>query len=92
MISKSMATRPVTGVSDDTTDFQMHKTLHPMFDQLKKKLVDFTEYRLIRYVSNIDDMQQKTVLVEMIDRYRKGLIAIAWKRGRPIYLDLTKEK
>jgi hypothetical protein len=88
-----MSTRNPSNIDvQDCTEFQMHKTMHPMYDQLKKKLVDFTEYRLLRYFSMIDDAQQKTMLIEIIEKYRKGLIAIAWKQGRPIYLDLTREK
>ncbi len=76
----------------DCTEFQMHKTMHPMFDQLKKKLIDFTEHKLTRYLLTIEDPQQREMLMNVIDRYRRGLVAVAWKKGRPVHVDLTKEK
>lgn len=93
-MSYAMTTRNPSKVdfNKDCTEFQMHKTLHPQFDSLKKKLIDFTEHKLVRYLDSIVDAQQREVMMDIIDRYRRGLIAVAWKKGRPVHLDLTKEK
>lgn len=90
-----MATRDPSRVGVDKTErteFQMHKSQHPQFDNAKKKLVDFTEHKLVRLIATIDDAQQKQVLSELVEQYRHGRVAIAWKRGRPVYVDLVKEK
>lgn len=90
---KGMATRNPTNVGvsrDDCTEFQMHKTQHPQFDEARKKLIDFTEHKLIRFLDKTKDAQQRAVLVGVIDRYRKGDVAVAWKKGHPIYVETTK--
>lgn len=93
-MSYAMSTRNPSKVDvrQDCTEFQMHKTMHPLFDQVKKKLIDFTEHRLLKYHASIVDSQQKAVLIDVIDKYRKGMIAVAWKKGRAIWIDLTKER
>lgn len=93
MLPNSMATRfPTQGTSDAVTAYQLHKSMHPQFAEAKKKLVDFTEHKLMRHLSTIEDEQQRSIVIELINRYRKGTIAVAWKKGRPLYVDLTKEK
>lgn len=53
-------------------------------------VVDFTECKLRRYAAAAIDPQQKLTLCAMIDDYLAGHIAIAWKRGVPIWLKVTK--
>lgn len=72
------------------TDFVLHKSQQTIFTGILKKIVDYTEHRLLRYAAIVRDPQQKLVLMTMINNYRKGLIAIAWKRGQPIYIRVTK--
>jgi hypothetical protein len=33
----------------------------------------------------------KLTLAAMVDDYRKGHIAVAWRRGQPVYIKVTKE-
>ncbi len=90
-----MATRNPADVrdgKDGCTDFVLHKSQQNIFHGIQKKIVDYTEHRLLRYASNVSDQQQKFVLMALINDYRMGLIAIAWKRGYPIYLRVQKER
>ena len=96
MTIAKMATRIPSNVGvgsqEDCTEFQLHKSQMPEFDSLRGKIADFTEHRLTRYVKGIEDLQQRVVLLDLLSRYRKGFVAVAWKRGRPVYVIITKEK
>lgn len=89
----SMATRspqgPAKKPGEFCTDFQLHKSQILTVD--RHNLFDYTEYRLSRYISQLTDDQQKTTLSDILLKYRKGLVAIAWKGGKPIWISVTKE-
>lgn len=53
-------------------------------------VIDFSERRLMRLALSINDAQQKLVLMAMLSDYIHGLLAIAWKRGLPTYVKVTK--
>lgn len=74
------------------TEFQMHKTQHPLFDSAKNKLIDFTEHKLLRCMKNAGDMQQQAELQNLIASYKLGNVAIAWRQGQPTWFKVTKEK
>jgi len=81
----SMATRN-PGFPDRTenyTEFQLY-VVHG------KNVVDFTAVKLRLYAAAVTDPQQKLTLAVMVDVYIAGHIAIAWKRGNPIWLRVTK--
>lgn len=88
-----MATRspqgPAKKPGEACTDFQMHKSQILAAD--KRNLFDYSEFRLRRYISQLTDDQQKTTLSDILVKYRKGLVAIAWKGGKPIWISVTKE-
>ena len=88
-----MATRNPADVEvskDGQTDFVLHKSQQTIFTGIQKKIVDYTEHRLLRYAARVQDAQQKLVLMAMINDYRNGHIAVAWRRGQPIYIRVTK--
>jgi hypothetical protein len=83
-----MATRNAASLPERRercTEFQMHG------GDAGRNVVDFTEHKLIRYASKTHDSQQKLVLMAMIDDYRNGNIAVAWRRGQPVWVKVTKE-
>lgn len=83
-----MATRNVAGVPsrpETSTEFQLYGV------NGGKNLVDFTEQKLMRYASKTKDPQQKLVLMSMLEDYRGGLIAVAWRRGAAVYYRMTKD-
>ena len=90
-----MATRNplnVNFLSGDCTDFVLHSSQRSSIDKSSGcRIYDYTEYRLIRYAQNTEDAQQKLVLMALITDYRVGLVAVAWKRGQPVPLRVTKE-
>ena len=85
----TMATRNATNVPgrpEKCTDFQLH-----VGKENGKNVIDFTERKLIQYALKCHDPQQKLVLMALIEDYRNGLVAVAWRRGAPVPLRVTRE-
>lgn len=74
---------------DVCTEYQLHKSQIASIN--KRNLFDFTDFRLRKYIEKIKDDNKKIILNKILLDYRKGLIAIAWKSGEPIWLGITKE-
>lgn len=73
------------------TEYQMHKSQRACFTGVMYKIVDYTEHRLKRYAESVHDPQQRATLFGLLDRYRKGMVAIAWRGGLPVWLNVTKD-
>ena len=83
-----MATRRIEDAPeriDRCTEFQVHVGK-------AGNVVDFTEFKLLRYSASVSDPQQKLIIAALIIDYRMGTIAVAWRRGKPVPLRMTKEK
>lgn len=74
---------------DACTEFHLHKSQIGRSD--KKNLFDYTEHRLTVYISYIEDPQQKEEMQKILESYRKGLLAVAWSDGKPVWIKVTKE-
>lgn len=74
----------------ECTEFQLHKSQQTIFNNILKNICDYSEHRLIRYIDKVTDQQQKLVLVALLHDYRTGHVAIAWKRGQPVWIKVTK--
>ncbi len=92
-MKQKMATRSPKGKSavlECITDFVLHKTQRcPTWADIRS-IIDFTEQKLLRLMDSMDDAQQKLVLAAMLDDYISGEIAVAWQRGSPCYIRVTK--
>ncbi len=89
MIS-NMTTRDPQGALDKQgTDYVLHKSQQERFSGIMDKIIDFTEHKLIRYAMSTKDPQQKLVLMGLVEDYRKGLVAVSWRRGKPAILRTT---
>jgi hypothetical protein len=55
-------------------------------------VLDYSEFRLKKYIEQVTDEQQKFTLISVLKEYKAGLVAIAWKAGKPVWLKVTKEK
>jgi len=74
----------------ECTEFQLHKSQQTIFNNILKNICDYSEHRLIRYINQVTDQQQKMVLVALLHDYRTGHVAIAWNRGQPVWIKVTK--
>lgn len=71
------------------TEFQLHKS--QLNTNVKRNLFDYTEFRLKLYIAQIKDEQQKITLENVLLSYKKGLVAVAWRSGKPVWITVTKE-
>lgn len=86
----SMKTRGSSNIPiSECTEFTMHVSQKTEFANSKKKLIDYTEYKLIRYIEKVRDKQQELILNVMLVDYVKGNIAVAWRKGQPVYVSVT---
>ncbi len=87
-----MATRSSSAgwkIGERSTEFQLHKSQLPASNV--KKVLDYTEHRLRIFLQRILDPQQKQTLNEVIKKYCKGEVAVAWKAGKPVWINVTKD-
>lgn len=57
----------------------------------KRRLLDYTEHRLTRYISQITDEAQKATLKRVLAEYRAGKVVVAWQQGKPVWFAVTRE-
>jgi hypothetical protein len=74
----------------ECTEFQMHKSQQMAFAGLMHLVIDFTEHKLRRHIEKVKDAQQKLTLVALLNDYIIGSVAVAWKRGQPIWIRVSK--
>lgn len=74
----------------ECTEFQLHKSQQTIFHGILKKVHDYSECKLTRYIDRVKDGQQKLVLIALLHDYIAGHVAIAWKKGQPIWIKVTK--
>jgi len=87
-----MATRNTTTgwkMGEKSTEFQLHKSQLPISST--KRIIDYTERRLFLFVKRIADPQQRETLITLLDKYCKGEVAVAWKAGKPVWINVTKD-
>jgi hypothetical protein len=88
-----MRTRSTKGPKvalDFCTEFTLHISQQGRLSEKRKSLIDYSEKRLINYINKTEDAQQKMMLVALLHDYCKGQVALAWKRGQPVYIQVTK--
>lgn len=86
----SMATRKAVDIQvplHECTEFVLHTSQR---DGSQTNIIDFGERRLIQIISRATDAQQKLALIAMLNDYMKGFVAVAWVRGRPVHMKVTK--
>lgn len=73
-----------------STEYQLHKSQRSAFKTLSN-VIDYSEHKLLNYIKMVTDVQQKQILTELVSKYKKGNVAIAWQQGRPIWIPITKD-
>lgn len=89
----AMATRKPSGSEislKDCTEFCLHKSQQTIMSGAGSNVVDYTEHRLRRYAAAVVDEQQKSVLKTLLKEYVSGLVAVAWSKGKPTYIRVTR--
>lgn len=75
--------------NDACTEYQLHKS--QVASTYKRNLFDFTDFRLRKHIERTKDENKKAVLTKVLSDYRRGLVAVAWKAGEPVWFTVTKE-
>lgn len=74
----------------ECTEFQLHKSQRNVFDGIMNVVIDYTEHRLRKHIEKIKDAQQKLILSALLIDYISGNVAVAWKRGLPVWVKVSK--
>lgn len=80
----------VTAKLGEITDFQLHKSQLNFPKALRDLLIDFTEKKLRAKLKECEDPQQKKSIENLLKSYLVGDVAVAWKRGQPVWINVTK--
>lgn len=75
---------------NECTEFTMHVSQRTEYAGSRSKFIDYTEFRLRKYIKSVDDKQQVMILNAMLVDYLTGNIAVAWRKGQPVYIKVTK--
>lgn len=76
---------------DLCTEFQLHKSQLNTGGLSKRNIFDYSEYRLKLYIAQLRDESQRNTLSKVLKDYKSGLMAVAWKGGKPLWIEVTKE-
>lgn len=86
-----MATRnpqkAVRSLGTTSTEFQLYKLQVVGSCQL----IDYTEQRLKKFIETVNDPQQNMTLCAILDGYRACKVAISWRSGKPVWINVTRE-
>jgi hypothetical protein len=75
----------------ESTDFQLHKSQLTIFSGILHMVFDYTEHKLRKHINIVKDEQQKLTLRELLKDYITGNVAVAWKKGQPIWIKVSKD-
>lgn len=73
------------------TEFQLHKTQLSIFSGMQSKIIDYSEHKLRRCILLSNNSDEKNQLSNLLEKYKKGWVAISWKSGVPHWLNVTKD-
>ena len=68
------------------TEFQIHTKY---VKRLGPNAVDFTERKLIQLIRLTVNSNMSIKLSALLDGYRDGEVAIAWREGAPVYVTIN---
>lgn len=80
---------PNTGLENSGTEFQLHKS-QLFAHSISKELIDFTTFRLLFCIHNASP-EEKDILTKLLLDYKGGKVAISWKSGRPVWLNVVSD-
>lgn len=72
----------------ECTEFQVHVSQRTT----TAGIIDYSERKLVRLHKVTHDSVKQLSLAALIEDYRAGLVALAWWRGEPVSIKVTKEK
>jgi len=87
-----MATKNTSNLKlHECTAFVLHKSQQTNMSNVPSNIIDYTEHKLVHYADSIIDVQQKQVILALLVDYKCGRVAIAFRKGLPVYIKVVKE-
>lgn len=83
---KTATQNPVKGA----TDLRLHVSQSSISE--KSKVIDFTEKKLQRILGDLYSPEKRAQVLELIEKYLSGKVAVGWNSGRPIYVDIIRDR
>lgn len=74
------------------TEFHVHVNQQSMFDGQRHKVFDYSEYRLLVLIDKAMLPIRRDELVEILNEYKNGRVAISWCEGEPLYVRVKSER
>jgi hypothetical protein len=72
----------------ECTEFQVHVSQRT----ITLEVIDYSEKKLIKLYEVTYDPVKKLSLSALIDDYRAGHVALAWWKGEPVSIKVTKDR
>lgn len=69
------------------TEFQLYKNA----GELQAKIFDFTEFKLMNLVKITTDNKKRLITMDVLNDYRNGKIAVAWRSGQPVWVVVVRK-
>lgn len=74
------------------TDYQLHVAHLELCGHDTSNVVDFTERRLINLIRRSRSNRIQRQVLDVLQSYREGSIAIAWAEGMPMYHNIDRHR
>ena len=74
-------------LSEPCTPFQLHKSQISAV-QLRN-VFDWSEFKLKNLIENSNEEKVKDEMQLLLSLYKKGKVAIAWRAGKPVWINVT---
>ena len=87
---RNRATKGQYVATEGCTEFTLHISQQTRLEGNRKSLIDYSQHQLTKYINTINDPQQRMVLIALLHEYITGNVAMAWKRGLPVYISIIK--
>ena len=88
MATRNLAEQDIK--AEECTEFQLHTSQYATYDGLRHKVYDFAEHRLLDLAHRSRNRLRRDFLFDLIERYRRGDVAIGWLRGEPKFVQTTR--
>lgn len=66
------------------TEFHVHINQQSIFDGQRHKVFDYSEHKLLMMISKTFSLNHKNDLVDILEKYKQGKLAISWCEGIPV--------
>jgi hypothetical protein len=72
------------------TDYQLHIIHLKIRGHDTSNMVDFTERRLLHLARRTNSSRVRKQVMDVLESYRDGSIAVAWSMGQPLYYRIDR--